>query len=687
MKKFLLSLICLISVIAINAETLTLVVGEDITATSGTFLNGAVSLSSAKNSASSAPAYNSNYKQLRLYYHNSGNGCSATFNSDGSINFTGITITAVKSYAPKVMFNIDNGSDVEGSWDDPNADNPIMSLTDINAKEITFRNANTASNIQLRIVEIELTYEEAEVTKVATPVITPNGGEIVANTEVSISCTTEGASIYYTLDGTEPSAENGTLYEAPFTLAEEATVKAVAVADGLENSEIAEAVFTAPAANIAEFIEKSPSKATSISGTVTVVGQAGSYLFLQDETAKIVAFGTLDNTYSNGDQLTGVKGTYELYNGLPELKVVASSFGTATEGTPIEPETITLSELKSTELLTYVKVEGVTIPEGSSKSYTIEDASGTATMYNSASITITSGENLTVYGFVSCYNTTIQLLPIEIISASGLEIVETPVISPNGGAIYAETEISIACATEGASIYYTLDGTEPSAENGTLYEAPFTLAEEATVKAIAVAEGMENSSVAEAAFTLLSGTVASVTFDFTDPSSLNPVQEEPAFGQSASISVNDVVFTSGSVSLSFDKGSATTDCRIWAGNSAYDLRTYKNSTMTISVTGADITNIVFTGSKIGANYVSANVGTFSGKTWSGSSQSVVFTTNVNATINTITVTYDTATAIEEVGVDANAPVEYYNLQGVKVARPENGIFIKKQGSKTTKVVL
>lgn len=37
--------------------------------------------------------------------------------------------------------------------------------------------------------------------------------------------------------------------------------------------------------------------------------------------------------------------------------------------------------------------------------------------------------------------------------------------------------------------------------------------------------------------------------------------------------------------------------------------------------------------------------------------------------------------------DDNAPVEYYNLQGVKVANPENGIFIKKQGSKATKVVL
>lgn len=34
--------------------------------------------------------------------------------------------------------------------------------------------------------------------------------------------------------------------------------------------------------------------------------------------------------------------------------------------------------------------------------------------------------------------------------------------------------------------------------------------------------------------------------------------------------------------------------------------------------------------------------------------------------------------------DANAPVEYYNLQGVKVVNPSNGIFIKVQGSKATK---
>ena len=43
------------------------------------------------------------------------------------------------------------------------------------------------------------------------------------------------------------------------------------------------------------------------------------------------------------------------------------------------------------------------------------------------------------------------------------------------------------------------------------------------------------------------------------------------------------------------------------------------------------------------------------------------------------------TAVESIEVEA--PAEYYNLQGIKVDKPENGIFIKKQGSKASKVIL
>lgn len=42
---------------------------------------------------------------------------------------------------------------------------------------------------------------------------------------------------------------------------------------------------------------------------------------------------------------------------------------------------------------------------------------------------------------------------------------------------------------------------------------------------------------------------------------------------------------------------------------------------------------------------------------------------------------------DAIATEANAPVKYYNLQGVEIANPENGLFIKKQGAKATKVVL
>lgn len=41
----------------------------------------------------------------------------------------------------------------------------------------------------------------------------------------------------------------------------------------------------------------------------------------------------------------------------------------------------------------------------------------------------------------------------------------------------------------------------------------------------------------------------------------------------------------------------------------------------------------------------------------------------------------------EADVDANAPVAYYNLQGQRVANPENGLYIRVQGNKVAKVIL
>lgn len=48
----------------------------------------------------------------------------------------------------------------------------------------------------------------------------------------------------------------------------------------------------------------------------------------------------------------------------------------------------------------------------------------------------------------------------------------------------------------------------------------------------------------------------------------------------------------------------------------------------------------------------------------------------------------TESAVETIVVDSSdAPVEYYNLQGVKVANPEKGIYIVRQGTSVRKVIL
>ena len=75
----------------------------------------------------------------------------------------------------------------------------------------------------------------------------------------------------------------------------------------------------------------------------------------------------------------------------------------------------------------------------------------------------------------------------------------TPVISGTSP-FETSTQITIECSTEGAKIYYTLDGNTPSEENGTLYTGAFTVTERTSVKAIAVLDGYKTSSVASKTF-------------------------------------------------------------------------------------------------------------------------------------------------------------------------------------------
>lgn len=81
--------------------------------------------------------------------------------------------------------------------------------------------------------------------------------------------------------------------------------------------------------------------------------------------------------------------------------------------------------------------------------------------------------------------------------------VAKPVFSPAAGTYTAAQTVTLSCTTAGAAIYYTLDGTTPTAAS-TLYTSAITVDKSMTIKALAIA-GTDKSAVATATYTISSG--------------------------------------------------------------------------------------------------------------------------------------------------------------------------------------
>ena len=94
-----------------------------------------------------------------------------------------------------------------------------------------------------------------------------------------------------------------------------------------------------------------------------------------------------------------------------------------------------------------------------------------------------------------------------------METVASPEFSVESGAVNSGTEVTITCSTEGAKIYYTTDGNEPTASS-TEYTAAIRITEAVTLKAIAVKDGMNDSAVASASYTIKPGYSKCVVGDF-----------------------------------------------------------------------------------------------------------------------------------------------------------------------------
>jgi sugar lactone lactonase YvrE len=105
----------------------------------------------------------------------------------------------------------------------------------------------------------------------------------------------------------------------------------------------------------------------------------------------------------------------------------------------------------------------------------------------------------------------------QVSSAAFTLVVATPTISPPGGLVTNAQQVTISCATTGATIYYTLDGSTPTT-NSPVYATSLLINPNTTVKAKAFASGFSASAVANVFFALIlaeNSTVSLVAGDGT----------------------------------------------------------------------------------------------------------------------------------------------------------------------------
>jgi len=351
----------------------------------------------------------------------------------------------------------------------------------------------------------------------ASPTFSPPGGSFTATQTVVLSDTTPGATIYYTTNGTTPSA-NSTIYTTPLQISTTTTVEAIAVASGFSNSPVSSAVFNIYAPGT-----------TPVSAPLTTA-------------ANVRALGNAGSAVTSG----GIDGGGYVYSAALLGSSIAWSGSTFALGTP--------------GALDAVRNTVVTLPAGSysavnllatgvngsqaNQTFTVTYTDGTTTAikqslsdwfypqsYAGESIAATTAYRLSATGAQDtgpCYlygysfalnsaktvksltlpaNANVIVLAIDLTpsGAAPAPTAATPILNPAAGSYTTAQTVTLSDTTPGAVIYYTTDGSTPTTSSAK-YITALQISVTTTVNAIAVASGYTNSVMASGTFSITSGT-------------------------------------------------------------------------------------------------------------------------------------------------------------------------------------
>ena len=182
------------------------------------------------------------------------------------------------------------------------------------------------------------------------------------------------------------------------------------------------------------------------------------------------------------------------------VKGTAISSNGGSAGYNVYPNNPTFS-VEAGEVVKGTKVEITCIPSQAVIYYTIDGTTPTmeSGLLYAEAIELTEDVTVKAIAVLGQYQSSVVTAAYTV-TEPVVEPIEAPVFNPAAGEVEKGTKVSIVCATEGAVIYYTVDGTEPTAES-TEYKDEIAINEDMTIKAIAV-KGEAKSEVAEAAYTI-----------------------------------------------------------------------------------------------------------------------------------------------------------------------------------------
>ena len=360
---------------------------------------------------------------------------------------------------------------------------------------LTVSSSSTLKAIGIVSGQTQSDVVSAEYTlKTNAPVAVPVAGTYNRYITVTLASATTGATIYYTLDGTDPTTSS-TVYSAGFKLTEPTTVKALATYSNWNTSDITTAVYDVETPQVPVF--------SVAAGTYSTIQSVE----LTCPTLGVAIYYTIDGTDPSPDTVTYPSSI--LYTSAIAVATSVTIKAVAVAGGDARSDIVSSAYVLKVATPVFSKATGTytdgfdtsiaTTTPNASIYYTIDGSTPTKDNYlYSAPLTMTSTITLKAIAIISGWTssdvTTVVYTFVPKVAAA-------PTFTPIIGTYTEAIAVSIVSSTPNKIIRYTLDGTNPTSTSP-IYLGTINLAQTTTIKAYVTAPGYTDSTISEATYTI-----------------------------------------------------------------------------------------------------------------------------------------------------------------------------------------